>query len=646
MRREYFIFLSAVFLAVVGLSGSSAQQPADNGFRNSVSITQLEAFTDGIVADRLDDLDPAAMMVSVVRGDEGFAKAYGLADAEKGRRADETTLFRIGSISKTFIWLSVMMLAEGGKIDLNADVNDYLKTFKVPEAFDRPITMNDLMTHRAGFEDSYQVFYDPRRDVTIAEALKRSIPKRVAAPGERTAYSNWGSSLAALIVQNIAGEPYDKFVRRRILGPLGMTSTTLHDPASISGKQLNPKALDARMAIPYKPEGGGLKKRPYMAIEPEYAIGAMALDARDAAKYMRMLLGGTRYDGGQLLKDESWAIFRQRLFDDRSGGDDVNHGFMEADVGGMQAFGHGGGTQFLSTMFVIPESEIGIFASSSSNNPKASPSALVRMIALYSQGKYADFLPFVKTGDRKLSQELAGTYRSNRSSFSKAEKIFSFGSDLLISVAEDGAAVATASGQQLRYVAVGNDLWMSATGSRFKAYRDKSGKIFRISGGAGTQTLDRIGYLETTSAINHALGVAIFLSITTLLGVWWRWERAVKTTAAGRKLSYIPVTVAIIWSLLGMCQIWVSSALGTMGLDELQGPGKYPPMALSVTLWVAIIAAVAAVVQIVAVIPVWFKSGWSVWRRIHFTFYATALGFAVIVMWNWNLIGKPLSDVG
>lgn len=126
------------------------------------------------------------MMVAVVRGDEAFAKAYGIADLETARPADSTTLFRVGSISKTFIWLSVMMLVEEGKIDLDLDVNAYLTQFKIPETFDQPITMNHLLAHRTGFEDTYQYFFHPRHDVSLAEGLGRAVPERVAPPGERT----------------------------------------------------------------------------------------------------------------------------------------------------------------------------------------------------------------------------------------------------------------------------------------------------------------------------------------------------------------------------------------------------------------------------------------------------------------------------
>ena len=62
-------------------------------------------------------------------------------------------MFEIGSVTKLFTWTAVMQLVEGGKIDLHADVNTYLKDFKIPAAYPQPITTENLMTHTAGFEE-------------------------------------------------------------------------------------------------------------------------------------------------------------------------------------------------------------------------------------------------------------------------------------------------------------------------------------------------------------------------------------------------------------------------------------------------------------------------------------------------------------
>ena len=115
----------------------------------------LGAFFDGFIPVELQRDDIAGAVVLVVKdGSVLFAKGYGYSDMKSKKPVTvDATLFRPGSISKTFTWTAVMQLVEQGKIDLNRDVNDYLD-FKIPATFGKPITMKNLMTHTPGFEET------------------------------------------------------------------------------------------------------------------------------------------------------------------------------------------------------------------------------------------------------------------------------------------------------------------------------------------------------------------------------------------------------------------------------------------------------------------------------------------------------------
>src|SRR3954451_17351886 len=115
----------------------------------------LEPFFDGLINSQLLNRNMAGAVVSVVRdGQVVLAKGYGYADfeAKKPVLADET-LFRPGSISKLFNAVAVMQLVEQGKLDLDHDVNDYLD-FAIPKTYAEPVTLRQLLTHTAGFEDT------------------------------------------------------------------------------------------------------------------------------------------------------------------------------------------------------------------------------------------------------------------------------------------------------------------------------------------------------------------------------------------------------------------------------------------------------------------------------------------------------------
>src|SRR6516164_643471 len=116
---------------------------------NVTDAADLEAFFDGAINVQLESKHIAGAVVSVVAGDKVvFKKGYGYADVEARRHVDpDKTLFRIASISKLFTWTAVMQQVEEGKLDLDADVNTYLKDVQIPPAFDKPVTLKNLLTH-------------------------------------------------------------------------------------------------------------------------------------------------------------------------------------------------------------------------------------------------------------------------------------------------------------------------------------------------------------------------------------------------------------------------------------------------------------------------------------------------------------------
>src|SRR6266487_2002575 len=124
---------------------------------------EVETFLDGVISKqmRVDHIPGAA--VSVVKdGQLLFAKGYGSADLQAGKPVNaQTTLFRIGSVSKLFTATAVLQLAEQGKLNLHTDVNTYLNTFHLPATYPEPITLADLLTHTAGFEVRFTGLFPP-----------------------------------------------------------------------------------------------------------------------------------------------------------------------------------------------------------------------------------------------------------------------------------------------------------------------------------------------------------------------------------------------------------------------------------------------------------------------------------------------------
>ncbi len=160
---------------------------------------------------------------------EGY---YGYSDIENEKLADEETVYDWGSTSKLLVWVSVMQLKEQEKLDFETDIREYL-----PEGFltklqyeDETITMLNLMNHDAGFQESMyenQMATEDELYGSLEEAVKVCECYQAYHVGEHTAYSNWGTALAAFIVERVSGMSYVDYVNENIFKPLGMEHTSI-----------------------------------------------------------------------------------------------------------------------------------------------------------------------------------------------------------------------------------------------------------------------------------------------------------------------------------------------------------------------------------------------------------------------------------
>ena len=205
--------------------GSSAGSPLDG--------QDLEAWLDGLLPYALKNGDIAGAVVAVVKdGNILLQKGFGYADVGRKIPMDpERTMIRAGSTSKLFTWTAVMQLVEQGKLDLNRNVDEYLD-FKVSPTTGEPITLIDLMNHRAGFEEGLKdiLLTDPHALESTQTYLKQHPRPLLFPPGTVPAYSNYGAALAGYIVERVSGEPFERYVEQHIFAPLGMMHSTFDQP--------------------------------------------------------------------------------------------------------------------------------------------------------------------------------------------------------------------------------------------------------------------------------------------------------------------------------------------------------------------------------------------------------------------------------
>ncbi len=224
--------------AIKKREGSQPPVPAPtSGGTHEMTATDVEAFLDGLVPLQLKQADIAGATISVVKdGKLLFAKGYGDADvANKKPVSAQDTLFRPGSISKLFTWTAIMQLYEQGKLDLDRDINEYLD-YKIPDAFGKPITLKNVMTHTPGFEEQVKDLITQNSGApNLAQYLKTHIPARIYPPGTVPAYSNYATSVAGYIVERVSGRPFEQYVAENILSHVLIERTTRHALDDIAG---------------------------------------------------------------------------------------------------------------------------------------------------------------------------------------------------------------------------------------------------------------------------------------------------------------------------------------------------------------------------------------------------------------------------
>lgn len=225
--KKFTTFLISSLLATTALT-----MPVHASVKNTPSGIPLNDIGKDIEAYVQDNEDELASFQTAVFCDQNtiYEGYFGYANKENDLMSDENTVYEWGSISKLFVWVSVMQLYEQGALKLDADIRTYLPAgFLTKTAYMDPITMLDVMNHSAGWQEticSLEVS-DESDIVPLEYALKNTEPAQVYAPGEVTAYSNWGAALAGYIVQYVSGQDYTEYVHEHILKPLGMEHTSI-----------------------------------------------------------------------------------------------------------------------------------------------------------------------------------------------------------------------------------------------------------------------------------------------------------------------------------------------------------------------------------------------------------------------------------
>jgi CubicO group peptidase (beta-lactamase class C family) len=466
----YFLAISSIYVSACTPSPTeSAAAPARQETSESNEAARIAAIVDPLIgADLSASGTPGAAFVFVRDGRIVYTNGYGVSDVATSSAVDpEETVWPVASITKVITAMAALQLVDQGRVELDADVNRYLKRLQVPSQGYGPLTLRHLLSHTAALDELPGRQFDGRQRPDMAAFLVNRLV-RYRAPGELTAYSTYGMALAGILVEDVTGQSYADYVVQHIFKPAGMNR------AWIMTAQGDEKAV----ATPYEVED-----RRAEAIPHEWYVttptSSMAASVSDMGRLLLVhLANGSAGANGLLTPELTHAMQTQQatIHPNLPG---WGLGFQLDRVNGRSLAEHGGDIAGFSSLFsLIPEENAGFFVvhhGESGDLRYRVKQAL--MDALYPVKVAADApVPDPKNTDRLA--EYSGRYLSSfacRSCPDAAEEAFS------ITVEADGTLALW--GQ--RWVPLRRDLFIRDDGKRMLGFaRDSHGKIVSVSGGS------------------------------------------------------------------------------------------------------------------------------------------------------------------
>jgi len=507
------VWAAAVGAALIGAS-ALADAPA-------LTAEDVQPWLDGFVPYALERGDVAGAVVVVVKdGKLLFEKGYGYADVEKHTPVDpKATLFRPGSTSKLFTWTAVMQMVEQGKLDLDKDVNSYLD-FTIPAFDGKPITLRNIMTHTAGFEESIKglITEKPEELTGLGETLKRWIPDRIYAPGGTPAYSNYATALAGYIVERVSGEPFDTYIDNHIFAPLDMAHSSFHQPLQ--------DALKPGMAQGY-PQAN-LPAKGYELI-PLAPAGSLASTGDDMAHFMIAHLQDGRYGDKTILQPNTAQMMHTTALTIVPHLPRMDLGFYEQPINGRQVISHGGDTEYFhSYLWLYPDDHVGLFISMNSAGKEGAAHVIRQQLyELFSDRYFPGAGAEGKVDDATAAHDaklLAGSYENTRRAETNFIDLLNLIQPTKVTVNQDGtvsvSGLTTASGEPKHYREIAPSLWREVDGHSLLGAVVENGAVkrFSVSEISPFMMLEPFSAAKAPSWLHPAVVVALGCLVLTVLG--------------------------------------------------------------------------------------------------------------------------------
>ena len=615
----------------------------------TLDTVRLESYVDGLVSSAMADKHLAGAAVTVVQnGQVILKKGYGVDRLSPRRAVDpDRTLFRIGSISKTFTWIALQSEIEAGRMRLDAPVNLYLpeRLQLKDQGFRSPVRLRDLMTHTPGFEEKVlgQLFErDWERVRPLTTYLRQESPRRVREPGQTVSYSNYGAALAGAALANVQGDTFERVIEKRILIPAGLTRTTFREPRPERPDLPQPMsdALAADVTRNFGWRDGAFLPRPFEYIGQVAPAGSASATPSDMGRYMTLLLGGGTIDGATVYSPAVDRALRTDLYRIAPQAAAWTGGLESLPrPGGRRGLGHQGATLSSSANLVlVPALNLGIFVAANSEGAMEFTRGLPSQVVRELYGPPA--VPPPSSAQPADSSLFAGTYLTTRRAYVGLEAFVT----RLIGRAQvegrpNGRIVMAMDGQERAWLpAAQGGLFRAADGdSEPLAFRmGDNGRAQALVAPWGGITYERQGFFDSLMLMAILAGAAGICALATVGGLFLPLDAPTRQTMIQARTALSQTLQAVLWLISLIC-----FAFWAAGSADLQRVAFDWPGGLIITASACALVAGALGGINLLLLPVVWRGGrrvdsWTVGRKLRFT--ATALIFvaftALVGLWG------------
>ncbi|HEX3139835.1 MAG TPA: serine hydrolase domain-containing protein, partial [Rhizobacter sp.] len=489
-------------------------------------------------------------------------------DWEKNVPVDaRRTLFRPGSTSKLFTWIAVMQQVEQGKLDLDADLNQYLD-FKIPaHKSGKALTLRHAMTHTTGLEETARdlLSYSDKTP-NLGAVLKGYVPPYVYEPGTTPGYSNYATALAGYIVERVSGMSFDDYIEQKVLHPIGMKQSTFRQPL--------PATLKDQMSVGYFSQDKAGQGFEIISMPP---AGSLSATGEDMGRFMMTVLnqGKIGNSEGQILKPETLKKMFSELTRPMPELTGIGLGFYQQDINGHRAFGHGGDTVLFHTdLALFPDQNIGLYVSFNSAGENGLGKWLRdRVFEGFADRYLPDTRPQAKpqvdeATAKAHAQLMAGAHRSSRREDSTFLSLLQLLSPLKVEALKDGRIAIDLAGARSVFREVRPLLWEEEHGKRRIQALVDNGKVTRwaMEPYAFAFVFEPVPALASPAAM---VALCAALAVTAITALLWplvatlRRQHGVARPA--KSVGAVRSACVLVLVALGL---WTATVMGLENLDD------------------------------------------------------------------------------